>query len=196
MNERNTNLANSSSVFARKSEVTQLTNTVNNLPMGLELIRVQYVGNNVSSVTVNSVFTGEYDNYLITWTGGVGSVNAYGMNMRLGNTTTGYYNAGMYVPYSGGTGVHQVNNGTQWEACGIMTTSGAYVYATILQPTKPRFTYYFANYAYGAVGGGGGTIANNGYLNDTTQYTGFTIFPGAGTITGGTVLVYGYNNTL
>jgi hypothetical protein len=196
MNERDTNLANSSSVFARKSDVTLLSNTVNNLPMGLSLIRVKNVGNNVSSVTVNSVFTGEYDNYLITWTGGVGSVNAYGMNMRLGNTTTGYYNSGMYVPYNGATGVHQINNGSQWEACGIMTTSGAYVYATILQPTKPRFTYYFANYAYGAVGGGGGTIANNGYLNNTTQYSGFTIFPGAGTITGGVVLVYGYNNAL
>ena len=35
----------------------------------------------------------------------------------------------------------------------------------------------------------------NGYLNDTTQYTAFTLTPGSGTLTGGTIRVYGYQNS-
>jgi hypothetical protein len=31
-----------------------------------------------------------------------------------------------------------------------------------------------------------------GYLNDNTSYTGFTLTTGAGTMTGGTIFVYGY----
>jgi len=33
-----------------------------------------------------------------------------------------------------------------------------------------------------------------GYLANTTSYTGFTITAGAGTMTGGTIRVYGYRN--
>ena len=40
---------------------------------------------------------------------------------------------------------------------------------------------------YSADGGAGA-----GYHNVATSYTGFTIFPQAGTFTGGTISVYGY----
>jgi len=33
-----------------------------------------------------------------------------------------------------------------------------------------------------------------GYVNNTTQYTAFTISPSSGTLTGGTIRVYGYRN--
>jgi hypothetical protein len=39
---------------------------------------------------------------------------------------------------------------------------------------------------------GGFYVTNSGYLANTTSYTAFTIAPGTGTITGGTIYVYGY----
>jgi hypothetical protein len=33
-----------------------------------------------------------------------------------------------------------------------------------------------------------------GVLKDTTQYTAFTILPASGTLTGGNIRIYGYNN--
>jgi hypothetical protein len=38
-----------------------------------------------------------------------------------------------------------------------------------------------------------GTVS--GMLNNTTSYTAFTITPSSGTMTGGTVRVYGYANS-
>jgi hypothetical protein len=35
----------------------------------------------------------------------------------------------------------------------------------------------------------------SGYLDGTTSYTAFTITPASGTITGGTIRVYGYANS-
>ena len=35
----------------------------------------------------------------------------------------------------------------------------------------------------------------NHILADTTQYTAFTIAPNTGTLTGGTIRVYGYSNS-
>lgn len=170
-----------------------LTNS--SAPPGLELIKTQVVGSNVTSVTVTNVFSSTYDKYSISWTGGIGTTNAYGLNMRLGSTTTGYYSSFQYIPWSGATSINQQNNTAEWAGVGIMTTSGAYVDAIIINPNLPQFSYYASNYIYGAVGGGGGGAYINGYLNDTTQYTDVTFVVGAG-ITGGTIRVYGYRKTI
>jgi hypothetical protein len=41
-------------------------------------------------------------------------------------------------------------------------------------------------------GSGGYSV---GFLDNTTSYTAFTIAPGSGTLTGGTIRVYGYANS-
>lgn len=164
-------------------------------PPGMVLVKAQAVGTNVTSVTVTNAFSSEFDTYRITYTGGVGTANAYGINMYLGSTRTGYYNGWYYIPFSGTAGVTQNSNVSEFQACGIMTTESAYVDVAILQPYLARHTYLYGQYIFGAVGGGGGTASTGQYLNNTTQYTDFTLIIGAG-ITGGTVRVYGLRNTI
>lgn len=165
-------------------------------PPGLELVKTQTVGTSVSSVTVTNAFSSTYDNYRIVYSGGVGDSNAYGINMYLGSTRTGYYSSYLYIPFSGATSTAQNSNISEFSACGIMTTNGAYVDVDLIGPNLSRFTYCKNTYIYGAVGGGGGMGSAGQYLNNTTQYTDFTIFVGASGITGGTIRVYGYRNSI
>jgi hypothetical protein len=44
-----------------------------------------------------------------------------------------------------------------------------------------------------ATASSGGALG--GFLNDTTAYTGFTILASTGNLTGGTIRVYGYQNS-
>jgi hypothetical protein len=38
-------------------------------------------------------------------------------------------------------------------------------------------------------------LNTGGFLNNTTSYTAFTFTPSSGTLTGGTIRVYGYRNS-
>lgn len=162
---------------------------------GLTLVKTQTVGTSVSSVTVTGAFSSAYENYRIIYSGGVGDSNAYGINLYLGSTRTGYYSSFYYIPFSGGASLTQNNNISEFSACGIMTTNGAYVDVDLIGPYLSRFTYCKNTYIYGAVGGGGGSAHVGQYLNNTSSYTDFTIYVGASALTGGTIRVYGYRNS-
>lgn len=151
------------------------------------------IGNAVTSVTVNGVFSSDFDNYLITINGGAGSA-AYGCSIQLGTTTTGYYFAGLGRSYAGTSVTAQGANVGQWEAAGIMTTNNILCNAVIMNPNLAENSYISAQYIYGDPAGGGDMMTVNGYLNNSTQYTSFKFFPGAGTMTGGTIRVYGYRS--
>jgi hypothetical protein len=151
------------------------------------------IGTTQSSVTVSGAFSSLYDIYNITMTGGVGS-GAAAWTLKLGSTATGYYNSGYVVTYAGVGAVSNVNNGSAFGNCGIMTTDGGNACIGLNGPNLAKRTYYTANYIYGATAGGGDAMTVNGYENSTTQHTAFTITFGGGTMTGGTIRVYGYRN--
>ena len=61
---------------------------------------------------------------------------------------------------------------------------------TVLQPFAAKQTT-FTSFAVDP--STGGQFWNSAcYLDNTTSYTGFNIFPNGGTFTGGTIYVYGY----
>jgi hypothetical protein len=159
---------------------------------GLTLIKTQTIGSAVATVEVTGAFSSTYDDYLITVTGGVLSAqNA--MRMILGATTAGYYLGIASVAFSGATvGGVSVDNGAIWNFVGYGTTNGFDMSMNVKNPNLAKLTFITATYT-NTIGGSAGTA--NGYLNNSTQYTAFTISPGGGTMTGGTIRVYGYQKS-
>ena len=156
---------------------------------GLVYVTSATIGSGVSTVTVSSAFSTDYDNYIILISGGVASGNA-NLRIQLGATATGYYYGGMYAKYDGTSSAFAaVSNNTFWDI-GYASTNALSGKAEIDSPflakrtiarttaTGSSTTYFMNNYA--------------GFLNDSTSYTAFTITIDAGTMTGGTIAVYGY----
>jgi hypothetical protein len=159
---------------------------------GLTLVKTQTIGTTVGSVAVTGAFSSTYDSYKIIVTGGVGSTGA-NLNLQFGSTTTGYYSGKPRVSYATAavTGV-AVNNGANFEACGDSRTTGIMMNIDVLSPNLARPTVIGGPHVVIDTGGNAGYVS--GFLNDNTAYTGFTILVGAGTITGGTIKIYGYKN--
>lgn len=159
---------------------------------GLVLIKSQTIGSAVSSVAVTGVFSSTYDNYLILLTGGTGSTAA-GLNMTLGATATGYYFGGANSAYgSASVASSRGSNATSWPFGGS-SSLGMVGAATLLGPNLAARTFINTQYGFPDTGDSGNYAS--GFLNNATQYTDFTLTPGSGTITGGTIRVYGYANS-
>jgi hypothetical protein len=158
--------------------------------IGLWLVKTQAVGTGVSSVTVSDAFSSTYDSYKIIYTGYTGNLNEP-LKMRLGATATGYF--GNFVAYqSNSTGATSVNddNQTFFRYVGASSSSGSATDIDVYNPFLAlRTTIRAHNVAYS-------TFVNatyGGYVNDSTSYTAFTLSGfTTGTVTGGTIRVYGY----
>ena len=161
---------------------------------GLVLITSQTIGSAVSSVTVSSAFSATYDYYKITINGGTGSVNDEQLGLKLGSTATGYYNGFVGAAYSpDATGTYSgnsTNSGTSFNAVGRVMTNGLNLNMELNGPNLAKRTIVSGTMTSINVG-----RMYSGFLDDNTAYTAFTITPASGTITGGTIRVYGYANS-
>ena len=156
---------------------------------GLTLISATTVGTTVASVTVSNAFSATYDNYKVVYTGGVAST-AVDLGITLGATTANYYFSFGYIPYGGSITQVSVNNGAGWLYAGGANTALTFINCDIFRPFVADETLITSNGANASNANFGG-----GYLNNTTSYTAFTITPSSGTLTGGTIRVYGYQNS-
>lgn len=155
--------------------------------VGMWLVKTQAIGSGVASVAVNSAFSSQYDNYKIVISGGVASTDI-GIQFQLGSTATGYYGTYIYSAYSGTSVLgFNTNNGASWPV-GASSSAGHQVNIDILNPFLAKRT------SYGGFNQNTTTNAGpvTGYLANSTSYTGFTLTTTSGTLTGGTVYVYGY----
>ena len=155
---------------------------------GLRLVKKQTIGTGVSSVSVTGAFSATYDNYKIMISGGVGST-ANNILFTLGATTTGYYEARINCTYvTAAIAANTTNNGANG-TIGQMTTAGLFANLDVLSPFLSTQT----NWGSTQLAATTSRIDQvQGMLNNTTSYTAFTITPGGGTLTGGTIYVYGY----
>lgn len=159
--------------------------------VGLWLVKTQTVGSAVASVTVSDAFSSTYDNYLITLNGGTQSANT-SLNLRLGASTTGYYQFLNYGLSNTTTplGVGQDNaNNLSWVGGGN-AGQASHVRVEVFGPNLAAYTK-FSGGAY-QNGSNYGTMV--GEHRVATAYTSFEIIPATGTLTGGTIRVYGYRN--
>ena len=153
---------------------------------GLVLVKSQTIGSAVASVAVTDAFSATYDNYLVTINGGVGSTDST-ISMILGASTTTYYQARFGLIYTGGGGSNgTTDNGSNWVVASGSTSS---VYATInlSQPFLAKTTFHTSSYFPGST-----AVLTAGEHRTNTSYSGFTFTPFSGTLTGGTIRVYGY----
>jgi hypothetical protein len=161
---------------------------------GLFHIKTQTIGTAVSSVTVTSAFSSDFDNYKIIVSGGVSSVST-SIQLRLGGSTTGYYGGLIFLTYSAAAAnVAPVNNGANWAYAAVGAPSSLSANIELLNPFNAKTTSINAGYTENATTGSGGNF--NGYHNSAVSYTAFTLVAGVGTMTGGTIRVYGYRNSL
>lgn len=158
--------------------------------VGLWLVKTQTVGTAVASVTVNNAFSSSYKNYKIIWNAGLGSGFA-DLALSLGGITTGYYGGQFGASYvTGNYGGRGVNNAASWLYAGSCNSSFAFFHCDVIAPQAAErklchgyCSYYGAAFAYSMF---------TGEVTSTAQATSFTITPSAGTLTGGTIYVYGY----
>jgi hypothetical protein len=160
---------------------------------GLVLVKSQTIGTTVASVTVTGAFSTTYDSYLITVSGGVGSTEQT-IGLQLGSTTTNYYMAGSVNNFSDGaaTGVAG-NNTAAFLRAGQGTSNGICLNVILQNPFLTNSTLISAQIVNTLTGGNAGNYG--GWLNNSTSYTAFTLTPNTGTMTGGTIRVYGYANS-
>ena len=160
--------------------------------VGLWLVKTQTIGTAVSSVTVTDAFSSNYDNYKIIVSGGVGSTSS-SIGLRLGASATGYYAGLIYGSYSGATvSFIGTNNGASFSFAGVGTSNSLTANIDLLNPYATKTTGISNAYIDSATAGAAGTAS--GFHNSATQHTAFTLLVGSGTITGGTIKVYGYRN--
>jgi len=155
--------------------------------IGLWLVKSQAVGSGVSSVTVTGAFSADYENYKIIYNGGVGST-IHNMRLQLGSATTSYYGFGGYGTFGAATplGIND-NNAASFRYVGGGDSSGASLSAELRSPYLSAATYISADLNTGTSFG-----YYSGRYFPTTSFTTFTMSPDSGTLTGGTIYVYGY----
>jgi hypothetical protein len=156
--------------------------------IGLWLVKTQTIGTGVSSVTVTDAFSANYDAYKIVITGGTGSSSTE-LRFRLGAVTSGYRFSFIYSAYGGSVAAVTTSTGSAIEYTGTSTTSSLGANIEVQNPFLTEHTFVQSATATTTFAG-----STSGSLETTTSYTDFTIFVGAGTITGGTIRVYGYRN--
>lgn len=157
---------------------------------GLRLVKKQTVGTAVSSVTVTSAFSATYVNYKIVMIGGSGSALTT-LGLKLGAANTNYYSIVNYANYPSPTVPASAgdNNQSQWNYAGYASSGFSQMSFDLLAPFLSGSHTILANACWTAA-----TVAGsaNGVHQTLASYTDFTITPATGTLTGGTIYVYGY----
>jgi hypothetical protein len=159
---------------------------------GLVLLSTSTIGTTVNSVTVTNAFSATYDAYKIVISGGTSSTST-SLGLKLGTTVTGYYSASVRAGYNASTPSGENNsNAASWLIIGYTNSSpnGPAFDVELINPFLANQTLVKFMLVQPTTTGLAG--AGAGYLNNTTSYTDFTITPASGTLTGGTIKVYGY----
>jgi hypothetical protein len=164
-------------------------------PPGLQLIKTQSIGTGVSSVEITSAFSSEFDNYKII----VGNVNYSVADTtilcRPGNvSTSNYYGGGFFALFTGGGLSQYVLNAGNAGGVGITTQTNR---GTVIFDISEPFNSSSWTRMHSLPSIGNNYVAfYTSMLATSASYTSFTIFPASGTMTGGTIRVYGYRNTI
>ena len=151
---------------------------------GLVYVKSQTVGTGVSTVEVTGAFSATYDNYLVTYSGGTQSVDA-GLQMQFGTSATLCFGSLIFGNYAAATVSAAIDNNAaafSYVGGGV----GATCFITVMCPFLATSTEINARVRYSTVYGN-----YVGHKGDSTSYTSFK-FNSFGTLTGGTITVYGY----
>jgi hypothetical protein len=155
----------------------------------------QESGSAVSAISVNDCFSAEFESYEIIFNG-LGNQSSANIQLRLrvGGTdlTANDYNFQQLNANSTSVAAGRISN-TSSAQLGVINTTQGTCKTLLANPFKTTVTNYQANSSSLP----SGTITtptillHSGNINNTNSYTGFTLFPSSGTMTG-VIDVYGY----
>lgn len=157
--------------------------------VGLWMIKSEAIGSGVASYVATGVFSSDYDAYRVVIQAVDGSAGDQWLQLTFGSTAGTAYYGSIYYDKSDGTstGTTRVNGGAFIRVALTGTDDDTMSTFDITTPYLAKRTQvrgFFGNTLH--TGWFGGTLAN------TTSYTGFTLTPASGTLTAGSVTVYGY----
>jgi hypothetical protein len=146
-----------------------------------------------SAVNINNVFSSTYDNYRIVFHHSKSTSASSTIRLRVSGADETASNYGMTWIYLSGTTIAQYQvNGTSFNLTGVSTSTQATV-LDIITPFDNTFNTLIIGQTLTGIYATNPEVASNwGRYNANTSYTGLSIIPSAGTISG-TVSVYGYN---
>lgn len=152
------------------------------------------IGTINTNVSVSSAFSATYDNYKIVATGFAATTIGAAAFIKLNNSTGSTYFGNMIynVPTSSAIGGVSAANGTSngFFAFTVSSTGTMSLEAMIDSPFLAVTSNCVGNYSGRNYNGQFSTHDSN-----AASSTGFTFAPSAGTMTGGTIRVYGYRNS-
>jgi hypothetical protein len=155
---------------------------------GLTLIKTQTIGTAVASVTVTDAFSATYDSYKIVVSGGVASTLT-SIRTTLGASVASYYSQTQASQFAATTAVLFANNNVaHFGATGSGDANVLSCNFDLLQPFLTKYTI-LNNASYVSLNEAGIT---QGVHRVSASYTDFTLTATSGTLTGGTIYVYGY----
>jgi hypothetical protein len=159
-------------------------------PTDLILIRSQTIGSAVASVVVSDVFSATYDAYKVIVSGGVGSTGS-NISIKLGSASNGHNSIIIYGTYTNTNVASAPTNNAGSFNLGNIDTNAMFSNFDVVNPFLSQITFVAGSYADPGISG-----AATGRHSSTTSFTSFTVAPGSGTMTGGTINVYGYRKAL
>ena len=175
------------------TNTTQLATTAfANAAGGLVFIKSQTVVSGEAATALTNVFSATYDNYRVIVTG-LQTTASQGLALQMGTTATGYYGNMVYALYSATAWTFVPTSNLNFWYVGLTDGGAPSTSSTfdLINPFLSVRTQQNGNY-YGR----GYTGNFSGSLENTTSYTGFRLFNDvSGTMSAGTIRVYGYRNS-
>ena len=157
---------------------------------GLVYVTSATVGTGVSSVAIASCFNSTFNDYFVLCSGITYSVGDTTLSIKPDNVSTAnYYGGGYFQQYGVATITpFTLSASTAGGAIGITSTAAMTNAADVFSPFLTQQTRFVGRQSLGA----SYTAQYQSLLNTSNSYTGFTLLPAGGTMTGGTITVYGY----
>lgn len=155
---------------------------------GLVYIKSVTIVSGASTTPVTNCFSSTYDNYRVV-INGVQTSAALGLCIRLGSTATGYFGNMSHALYTATAFTLVPMNNATFFYVGLSDNSAPSTSTSfdIFQPYLTTKTMYSGvYYGRGYMGNFGGSLENS------TSYTDLNVLNESGTLTSGTITVFGY----
>jgi hypothetical protein len=167
---------------------------------GLVCVKAETSFSAAAAVNVDNVFTSSYTHYFCLFSAASSATNEIGLYIRLRaastDTSTGYYFGVIGATQAAGTATGGGSNSTLFQLGdfgGVLSVMPI----TFGSPQVAARTsiYWQGQEAATNTSVNRGIQVLGGFLDNATQYDGFTVYPSSGTITG-SYTVYGYSKTV
>lgn len=155
---------------------------------GLVYVTSVTAGTGVTTISVNNCFSATWDAYRIILTGGTASTSSNQFSFNFNGAPAAWYGNMIYANFANGAPLSVGYNNATGVAHGASVSSGySQAIIDVRSPYLATPSFFWSSYVDGS---NAGTVqASNA---NSTSYTGFVLTVLSGTITGGTVAVYGY----